>query len=459
MPAHYSPLERRLALDKLDAWIGSSRHRDFRDQAVDDFFAAIEGPVSEEDLAHGLEHQNLQSLVNGWLRCDSAFGSAPCAALSLLASSKGARLPLGSRRFLEILGLSVLGVYEVLEVDRGSSCRLRSFLGKDEYVVRECLGTQTMTEEHIIGARVIPGGDGGLVFEDLVVLPGDLAEAEKRLGEILALVAEAGAQLSPELGIYPDLDELDEAYAINKTLAPLLAHWWFDGNFEDQQEELVPALVNGEVYEPGRAEYLLLRDAPPLAALASIPGMEEGEPGVWDFIEETASGRRLLGSAAVSGPRIFRPTLILHSSGRQSMAKLRKAVKGVFGDSWTHLCTRYEKPRMLSAEGSHSFATQEVKVDFDELGIDPDAPDAMQRVEHALRQQFLDRWPDEEVPALDGLQPREAALIPGKRDQVIRLLDQFQADDQARVQRTGAAPLDFETVLRTLGLPSPKATK
>lgn len=449
----YTRLERQLALTKLESWIEASRHDADRERALNAFHASLAGAAPEEDILRGLQNPNLESLLVGWLYYDVPIGRGPCPALGLLESGKGAKLPPGSRRYLGIMGRSVLGVYEIVGVDPGRSLKLRALLGEGEFVVQERRGSQQLAEGDVLGARVIEGGEGKLELEDVILLPGDVEEAEERIQDFLMSLAETegtGGRL--------DLASKEAALAAAKLIAPYLAYWWIEGNYgEPALENLVPAVVNGEVFEPGVAEYALGRRSPPLGALAEIPGMEEVEPGVWNLYDRVEGGRRIVGTVSRGGVPGVRPTLVLKTPGRTSMASLRRAVKAIFGRSLTHLRTSYEEPRMVRAERGGSIETYETAVDFAALGIDPKAPDAMAQAERAVRQQFLDRWPDEAVPALDGATPRQAARRPETRPAVVRLLREYESMALAQAERERVEPLDFGRIWRTLGLDRPLA--
>ncbi len=76
-----------------------------------------------------------------------------------------------------------------------------------------------------------------------------------------------------------------------------------------------------------------------------------------------------------------------------------------------------------------------------ELGEDASNEDAMDAINIELRRQMQARWVDEEVPALGGLTPREAAVDPTRREDLIRLLDEFE--DRAHAMVDGSAESGF----------------
>lgn len=75
---------------------------------------------------------------------------------------------------------------------------------------------------------------------------------------------------------------------------------------------------------------------------------------------------------------------------------------------------------------------------MDEEFVDQDA--MLARLNAELSRQAQARWVDESVPALDGLTPREAAADPTRREQLERLLDEF--DRRADHLRDAFSPMD-----------------
>jgi hypothetical protein len=70
-------------------------------------------------------------------------------------------------------------------------------------------------------------------------------------------------------------------------------------------------------------------------------------------------------------------------------------------------------------------------------GVDPDDPEVA-RVLEAQRARYEERWCDESVPALHGLTPRQAAEDPSRREELLRLLADF--DRSYEPDRRGMRP-------------------
>ena len=78
------------------------------------------------------------------------------------------------------------------------------------------------------------------------------------------------------------------------------------------------------------------------------------------------------------------------------------------------------------------------------------APEEERRVVREVMEQHYRRWPDEPVPALEGLTPREAVADPDFRPEVVALLREFE--DQNRSAPEAMRGFDFGFLWKQLGL-------
>ncbi len=84
-------------------------------------------------------------------------------------------------------------------------------------------------------------------------------------------------------------------------------------------------------------------------------------------------------------------------------------------------------------------AIEAVLADFE----DSDPETAMAQLQAELKRQAQAGWLDEHIPALDGLTPREAAADPTRREQLERLLAEFEAMDRAGPGQAAGLPDGF----------------
>jgi len=152
--------------------------------------------------------------------------------------------------------------------------------------------------------------------------------------------------------------------------------------------------------------------------------------------------RTVLGRIVLNGTRLEAE---VNSAGRSR--RLRRSLRKRLGSSMRNLTVAI-KP------------LDEARADFDDIR---DTPEQRKREEEdaALRnrpevreamREFRERrweaWVDEEVPALDGLTPREAVRDADGREKVEALLTQFERDER----RADGDAYDFDRLRRMLGL-------
>jgi hypothetical protein len=100
-----------------------------------------------------------------------------------------------------------------------------------------------------------------------------------------------------------------------------------------------------------------------------------------------------------------------------------------------------------------------IQAALDELG-DSDEPTLLARLNAEIARQAQARWLDDSIPALDGLTPRQAAADPTRREQLERLLAEFDGyDERIRELDLGTdgmigGPITYDTAAlrRELGL-------
>lgn len=117
-------------------------------------------------------------------------------------------------------------------------------------------------------------------------------------------------------------------------------------------------------------------------------------------------------------------------------------------------------PRLVHRLGliDSMFDRDAIEAALAELG-DADEPTVLARLNRELSRQAQARWLDDTIPALEGLTPRQAAADPTRREQLERLLAEFdRQDEQLRPfdLELGAAggPITYDTaaIRRELGL-------
>lgn len=118
-------------------------------------------------------------------------------------------------------------------------------------------------------------------------------------------------------------------------------------------------------------------------------------------------------------------------------------------------------PRIVRRPGmiDEMFDRSAIEAALDDLG-DADEATVVARLNAEIARQAQARWLDDRIPALGGLTPREAAADPTRREQLERLLDEFEAADERLRQLSagheglagGPITYDVAELRRELGL-------
>lgn len=115
-------------------------------------------------------------------------------------------------------------------------------------------------------------------------------------------------------------------------------------------------------------------------------------------------------------------------------------------------------PRIVHRPGliDEMFDRDRIQAVIDDLGADADMEQVKIALNAELSEQAQARWPDEQVPALGGMIPREAAADPTMRETLERLLLEFESRDAAGRDSAGltAMSYDADALRRELGLDS-----
>jgi hypothetical protein len=117
----------------------------------------------------------------------------------------------------------------------------------------------------------------------------------------------------------------------------------------------------------------------------------------------------------------------------------------------------HQPPQLVHTPGlaDSMFDRDAVDAVLADLDDDADEETVMARLNAELARQAQTRWLDESVPALGGLTPREAAADPTRREQLERLLDEFDRMDERFRAGSGdlqAISYDVAELRRELGV-------
>lgn len=147
---------------------------------------------------------------------------------------------------------------------------------------------------------------------------------------------------------------------------------------------------------------------------------------------------------------IDRDVLTIEVNSRRRASRIRKRVENRLSGE-----VSFQREEVASAEelidAAHSAGSDSAgSAAGDELGTIESDP-AMREITERMRREHWERWLDLEVPALDGMTPREAACDPHGRERLEALLLEFEW--RSARSPNGLAP-DLEALRRELGISS-----
>jgi hypothetical protein len=381
----------------------------------------------------GLDYECTQALL-GW-SSDHYRGPDGRTALDLYLEERGGGLDAEGRALVEAQRTACFSYHEVVSAEPGRSIVLRDLLAGGERTVEEKSASRTVRPRDVLLTRVVDLGDrsilAGCHLRSLPPREGD--EARRRLRSALRVRA---AKVP--------MAKLREATA--------------DGTLFRIWQELVDA---GDARPPPRLQntdgedFILTVDrfdvaagkaAEVVAGLLDLPdaqrdeGEDDGAVTVSFVREGNAKGvlpTTLIGRAVVEGG-----LLRLETNSRERADRLRALIGERLGALVSFRIREHADPVAHLAEGA-------------ERGVRPAPSEPMPaevlEVVKRMQAEHYQRWLDDEIPALGGLTPRQAAKRKGAPRKSLELL--LAEIEHAEAGQPEQQRFDVSVLRRELGVP------
>lgn len=306
--------------------------------------------------------------------------------------------------------LSERSLYEVVEVHPGEGMRLRDLRSGDVVAVRERGGSEAVSSGDLLLAHPVFDGVGRQ-------LVGGIAPVSLRLRQ-------------------PLMDLLDR-HATSGELSLLIG-----------SARRPPEILNTE-HEPIVLCEARYRLADPAAATAQLDAVLERHNGGWTDWVETDGRRWLRGNVSLDADG---GVLELSANSETRFERLRGTV--ITAIPALELIGEQRSPGLEEVQRRRRAG----EVPLPDIGgrgraggpVGPGGeppPEAAEAVAAFIREQE-ERWLDEQVPALAGLTPRQAAADPTRREDLVALLHELDRHPAP----AGAVGFDPERLRRMLGL-------
>lgn len=376
------------------------------DLAREEFY----GEIPEDWDLDDYQMATVEEAFWGWFLYDRPLSDGESLAREILDS--GGRLPDGTRRYLEGMSKTVMQPWEVFDVIPGKSIDLLQKIDGTKVIVRERTASRTLKNGDFVAARINPLGPSGGAEMD---------------GGFFAFPAMAGRPVEEQLRARFDDFRRGQRRANDVEFyarTPVFfARAWLNAFFERSIPDVM--MPTGEYVSLTTVTFDLKGDRDVAEALEAHPDIEPVGPGQWTRTTILEDGRRFPEADIELEAGVLRLVALSTQAAERGRALLEELLAG----DVEHRHTVAESPSAVLERGVER---------PDAVDIDPALLDAMKQEYY---ENYYRKWLDEEIPALDGMTPREAARMPELRKETESLIRGLEGMYQESL-RTGEVAYD-----------------
>jgi hypothetical protein len=413
LAGRYTQAERNRALTALMLFCAREFPHDEAAAAILLWGAAPPNGATADQFEDLIESETGQSAFRTWFMFDLKIerGRTP---LDFFLEQKGPCTN-GETAYLELMRSSHLRLYEVLAVRPDEGFTLKDLWTDHEIVVRERLATRQLVRWDLIGARVVEGPRGDLVFEAVpYAYPPSLKEM------LLKELRRAHREFRKRT------PGGDLVMFFRRSLL-LLHRTWLSHVALPPPLRIVTS--EGDPVALARVVFDVRDEALVLGALERHPGFERASRSRLSWFEEDGDSRRSLGSIELKDGR-----LTLETMSRERAERGRAVIEGAAGALVRYRATRLEEldqalARRRAAPQGRNRARRPSS------GLSP-------AEEAEVLREFYDRhyrdWLDHPLPALGNRTPRHAVRLKTVRPMLLALLKEMESRGER--ERQGGRP-------------------
>jgi len=331
---------------------------------------------------------------------------------------EGDHLTPGERVWLDASGRSWLSVWEVVEVSRGRGLDLRDLLTGEQRSVAERLATENLRPRLAICGRVVEA-KGAAVLAGCHPRPLDPLTADAVVSEARRVLrARAGPVAAGKLrgGFGRILLEIWEDAAARLERRPLPRLENTDG--EPLQETVDRFALAAGTRQDVEAALGALEGV----QIEALPDVEVGAATVFRVVREGSSVAGM-DSVTVGNIEIDAVEVRARTNSERRADNLRSRIEAACAGRLVHAGRERRDPQDLLASAAGRRAADAGAA----AGAEGDEHDAL--ILEFKRRHYA-AWPDEPVPALGGLTPREASRRTEARRRLVALLKDLEMDEE-----------------------------
>jgi hypothetical protein len=359
----------------------------------------------------------------------------------------GRELSRPKRQWIAAQKESWLSTWEVIDVEVGASLTLRDLLSHEERRVREVTASETLVVRDALLGRIVDHEGESLLcgVHPNPLPPLEAAEVVRRArGRLRRKRAVPVERLREEaFGRYLIKRWEEAVEALDDRLATPPEIHNTDGD---------PLLLTTDHFgfaPDARAEILAQLDA---MENVDAEGREEHSDAEYIFLEpgnriHTSWQTTVVGRASLSGE-----ALRIETNSVERADALRARIEAACADLIRHRAREHMDPTSTAITDDHLITADDADdadaSDSRSTAGSASPPEMAQIVLDFKRRHYAD-WPDQSLPALDGLSPREALATAQGRNAVDVLLKDMENHEQ---RSSGSDGFDFGELRRELGL-------
>ena len=358
----------------------------------------------------------LAQVATPFMIYESRFAGAPL--VEQFLEKEGMRLDLRERRWLEASRAAWLSIWEILEVEPGIALRLRDLLTGEERRVIERLGTEGMRPRLALCGRVVDADGISLLIgsHPRPLAPEETDFAVRAVRRILRIRKK---HVPPE--------------ALRGDGAEVVLECWQEavGAFDRRP---LPKMQNTDgdelVLTEDRYDLTPGARASVEARLSDLEGFEEptrtkAADGGETAFSVTRKGNRQIKSwdnTIVGRVVVKERTLAIETNSEARADALRRRVE----DAWGRDVVHRDRIRKDAQDFLASSVGKQRSLPRRSSGLPTDVEN---RMVLEMKEKIYAAWPEEPVPALDGLTPFEAMKKPAMRRKVEVILKSMEANE------------------------------
>lgn len=442
---------RLLKFAERPPWVeGIAEHWDAFLEFAADFLERTPDEVAEALDALGLESMAFAMVFEDFATQRDEAGRS---FLADYLKRRGWRESAPARQYVQALAHSVLGLYEIVAVQRDRGFWLRDLLdaGRVPFFVHERRATHHLFRWDIVAARVLL-----------------LMNRHQFSGGLLRLERQTYSH-----GLRPGWEQARNDPSSREAFMqglPTLATLLWLGTTLDTAEATPPEVFDGdgEPLAPCTAWLPLRAGADAVAAaLDAAPDWLRavGEAPFWHWIDGaperqaerdtgssmltyTESGKVVRGSVQLEDEQLIFSTLSAARMER-GLARLRECLGDALGEPVVEQHALHDERQASPPRG-------DATPDTPAAGADPIPPEVAAQVVQATLDRHYRAVLDQPLPALGDLTPRQAAADPRTRERAIDWLKDLENHETRRSARDGLPPYDARGLWTALGLEIPQ---